>query len=81
MSSDGHRHEWRTRYVTIRGVDCASGAVCRECGAALHQDVVEKAINTLQGIIDEPSLNPGGNDILQAQKILLPRLRAIQEGR
>lgn len=41
---DKHIHKWRTRYVTIESVDCASGMVC-DCGAKLRQDEVEDMIN------------------------------------
>jgi len=51
----GHRHEWQTKYVTIRDVDCASGMYC-ECGVELWQDDVVGAINVLEDIAYGPCL-------------------------
>jgi hypothetical protein len=46
-----HQHKWRTRYVTIRDVDCASGMECN-CGATLHADDVEDIINSVGPTIE-----------------------------
>jgi len=39
----GHYHKWQTRYVTIEGVDCASGMECK-CGKVIHQDEIEELV-------------------------------------
>lgn len=44
LTEEGHRHRWQTRYVTIEGVECASGMAC-ECGVYMHQHDVEAAVN------------------------------------
>ena len=43
-STGEHHHRWRTRYITVEGVDCAAGMEC-ECGDQLHQDDVEDLVN------------------------------------
>lgn len=47
--TDKHVHTWTTRYVTIEGVDTASGMQCT-CGATLHQDDVEDVLGRLAKI-------------------------------
>lgn len=39
-----HVHEWKTNYLTINHVDCASGMSCN-CGKTLSQDEVEDLLN------------------------------------
>lgn len=46
-SAPQHCHHWLTAYITINGVDCASGMKC-ECGEALTQDKIENLINDLE---------------------------------
>ncbi len=46
MSEEDHRHEYKTRIITIHHVDCASGMEC-ECGRALSQDEVEEAFGIM----------------------------------
>lgn len=56
-----HIHRWRTRFVTIDGVDCASGMEC-QCGSVLDPDTIEDAINslnTLQAIMPPEEGKPG----------------------
>ena len=41
---DKHKHKWHTRFVTVEGVDSASGLVC-DCGEKYRQDEVEDVFN------------------------------------
>lgn len=46
MTDEGHQHEYKTRFITIHQVDCASGMECA-CGRVLSQDDVEEAFGIM----------------------------------